>query len=350
MSEPTYARPDDPTTIGLTFPEHISILQKAFPGATGEFSGVMREIMLAGKIIASKVRRAGLVEEMGLTGQINVQGEAVQFLDDFANATIFRMLGRSGHVCVMASEENEGPVPIAPGYPFGKYVVTIDPLDGSSNIDVNVSTGTIFSVHERVTASGPGTLQDLLQPGHRQVAAGYIIYGSSTVMVYAARNCGAFGFTLDPTVGEFLLSHPNITTPRFATMYSANEGHTATWERRDRELVRVLRDGEGPGGKPLTARYVGSLVADVHRNLLRGGIFLYPGTVEKPQGKLRLLSECAPLAFIVEAAGGLATNGRERILDLEPRELHQRVPLYIGSQAEVEYVLEVFSRESMDGR
>ena len=346
MSEPTsYLRPEDPNTIGLTFPEHIGNLQKAFPQATGELSGVMGEIMLAGKIISSKVRRAGLVHEMGLTGRINVQGEQVQYLDEFSNETILRMLGTSGHVCVMASEENTGPVAVAPGYPNGKYVVTIDPLDGSTNVDVNVSTGTIFSVHKRITPSGPGTLEDLLQPGHRQVAAGYILYGSSTIMVYAARGCGVYGFTLDPTIGEFLLSHPNIRIPQQSAVYSVNEGNTASWFERDRALIRILRDGRGPGGFPLTSRYVGSLVADFHRNLIRGGIFCYPGTPLKPNGKLRLLYECAPLAFVVEAAGGMATNGPDRILDLIPTDLHQRVPLYIGSRAEVEYVVEIFRQD-----
>ena len=343
MTEPTpYVWPEDPNTIGQTFPEHISNLQKAFPEATGELSGVMRELMLAGKIISSKVRRAGLVHEMGLTGRINVQGEAVQYLDEFSNDTILRMLGTSGHVCVMSSEENAGPVPVPPGYPNGKYVVAFDPLDGSSNIDVNVSTGTIFSVHERITESGPGTLEDLLQPGHRQVAAGYIIYGSSTMMVYAARGCGAYGFTMDPMIGEFLLSHPNIRIPEHSTCYSVNEGNTAAWSPRDRDIIRALRDGEGPGGVPLTSRYVGSLVSDFHRNLLRGGIFCYPGSPEKPDGKLRLLSECSPLSFVVEAAGGMATNGTARILDLIPNELHQRVPLYIGSRAEVEFITDAF--------
>lgn len=339
-----YAKHEDPNTVGITFPEHMNLLQKAFPFATGEFSGVMRELMLAGKIISSKVRRAGLVHEMGLTGRVNVQGEQVQFLDEFSNETIVRMLGTSGHVCVMSSEENADPIPVAPGYPCGKYVVTIDPLDGSTNIDVNVSTGTIFSVHERVTASGPGTLEDVLQPGSTQVAAGYIIYGSSTMMVYAARDCGVYGFTLDPTIGEFLLSHPNIKTPEHSTVYSANEGNTSSWSPEDRELVRALRDGEGPGGTPLTARYVGSLVSDFHRNLLRGGIYFYPATQAKPNGKLRLLSECNPLAFVAEQAGGMATNGAERILDIVPKELHQRVPLYIGSRAEVQYVVDAFRR------
>lgn len=325
--------------VGLTFSEHIAFLERSFPDATGEFTTLMREIMLAGKIISSKVRRAGLVLEMGRTGRKNIQGEDVQFLDDFAHQTMLRTLAPSGTVCVMASEEAEETIPIPEPFGTGKYAVAFDPLDGSSNVDVNVSTGTIFSIYERVTESGPGTLSDFLQSGSHMVGAGYLIYGSSTMLVYAAKGCHAYGFTLDPAVGEFLLSHPEIRTPVDGTTYSANEGYTELWNERDRTAVAAFRSPHNPAGAPLTARYVGSLVADFHRNLLVGGIFLYPGTKKHPEGKLRLLYEAAPLAFVCEAAGGIATTGVERILDIEPRSLHQRVPLVIGSKREVEFVM-----------
>lgn len=330
--------PHDPLSRGCSFSEHISRLEEKFPEATGSFRGLMQEIMLAGKIISSHVRRAGLIHEMGRTGEINVQGEEVQHLDEFANEAILRIVGRSGYVCAMSSEEDAEIVPVPKGFACGKYTLTIDPLDGSSNIDVNVSTGTIFSIHERVTASGPGQAEDLLQPGHRQAAAGYILYGSSTMLVYAARECGAHAFTLDPTIGEFLLSHPNLEMPSGGSQYSVNEGHSQSWSQEDRDIVAAFRNGTGPSGRPMTARYIGSLVADFHRSLLVGGVFLYPRTTAQPEGKLRLLSEASPLAFIAEAAGGMAIAGPDRILDLEPTELHQRVPLVIGSKREVEFV------------
>ena len=329
--------PHDPNSKGHSFSEHIHHLEGQFPSASGNFRGLMQEIMFAGKVISSHVRRAGLVHEMGRTGEINVQGEEVQHLDEYANSAIQRIVGRSGYVCAMSSEEDADVVPVPPGFPCGKYTLTVDPLDGSSNIDVNVSTGTIFSIHERVSPSGPGLAEDLLQPGHRQVAAGYILYGSSTMLIYAARDAGAHGFTLDPTIGEFLLSHPNLTMPSEAEQYSVNEGHSQSWSKRDREIVEAFKDGSGPAAKPLSARYIGSLVADFHRSLLVGGIYLYPGTAAKPNGKLRLLSEASPLAFIAEAAGGMAIAGPDRILDLQPTELHQRVPLIIGARQEVEF-------------
>jgi fructose-1,6-bisphosphatase I len=324
--------------IGLTFPEHLAHLQRSFPGSTGDFTALMRELMVAGKIISSRVRRSGLVVEMGRTGRINVQGEEVQFLDDFANQTIIRAMSHGGHVCTMSSEEEADVIPIPEGLPYGKYVLTFDPLDGSSNIEANASTGTIFSVHQRVTESGPGTLRDVLQSGRRQVAAGYILYGSSTMMVYAARGCGVFGFTLDPSVGEFLLSHSEIRIADSGEVYSVNEGNSASWDDADRDIVNAFKSADNPAGKPYTSRYIGSLVADFHRNLLYGGIFLYPHSRQRPNGKLRLLSEAAPLSFLCEAAGGKSTTGRRPILDVEPTELHQRVPLYIGSRREVEFI------------
>ena len=327
---------------GLTFSEHIAYLERSFPEATGEFSALMQEIMLAGKIISGKVRRAGLVLEMGRTGRVNVQGEDVQYLDEFSNETIVRMTTPGGHVCILASEEVEGPIPVPAPYAHGRYALAFDPLDGSSNIEVNVSTGTIFSIHRRVSADGPGTESDLLQRGCDLIAAGYLLYGSSTMLVYAAQGCGAFGFTLDPAVGEFLLSHPEIATPEAGSVYSANEGRTELWPERDRRIVSALRGSSNPSGKPLNARYVGSLVADFHRNLMQGGVYLYPPTSDHPQGKLRLLFEAAPLAFICEAAGGKASTGTERIADIVPDSLHQRVPLFIGSAREVDFIEQIY--------
>lgn len=328
--------------LGLTFSEHIAYLERSFPEATGEFSSLMQEIMLAGKIISGKVRRAGLVLEMGRTGRINVQGEEVQFLDEFSNETLVRMTTPGGRVCVLASEEAEEAIPVPTPYGHGQYALAFDPLDGSSNIEVNVSTGTIFSIHRRVSPDGPGTAADLLQRGRDLVAAGYLLYGSSTMLVYAAQGCGAFGFTLDPAVGEFLLSHPDMTIPENGTVYSTNEGRSEFWPARDQRIVSALRGSSNPSGKPLNARYVGSLVADFHRNLVQGGIYLYPPTTDHPDGKLRLLFEAAPLGFICEAAGGKASTGTEQIGDLVPTSLHQRVPLFIGSRREVEFVEQTY--------
>ncbi|MCA9726257.1 MAG: class 1 fructose-bisphosphatase [Candidatus Eisenbacteria bacterium] len=331
--------------IGLTFAEHIAYLERAFPDATGEFSALMQEIMVAGKIISGKVRRAGLVLEMGRTGRVNVQGEEVQYLDEFSNETLVRMTTPGGQLCILASEESAEPIEVPPPYAHGRYAMAFDPLDGSSNIEVNVATGTIFSVHRRRSVDGPGTLQDLLQPGRDLVAAGYLIYGSSTMLVYAARQCGVFGFTLDPSIGEFLLSHPNLRIPENGGIYSVNEGHTDEWDDRDRGIVRAFRSRANPSGRALNARYVGSLVTDFHRNLLQGGIYLYPATASHPDGKLRLLYEAAPLGFLCEAAGGLATTGTTRIAEVTPEVLHQRVPLFIGSRREVAFVESVYQNE-----
>jgi fructose-1,6-bisphosphatase I len=336
------ARGHDPVggeAIGLTFSQHIAERQKAFPDASGDFTALLQELMVAAKIISREVRKAGLVDALGLTGKINIQGEEVQVLDDFANETIVRNVGHTGHLCVMSSEEVEDVIPIPSGYPCGKYVLTFDPLDGSSNIDANVSIGSIFSIHRRISAAGPGRREDVLQPGGRQVAAGYVIYGSSTILVYADRNGGVYGFTLDPSVGEFLLSHPSIRIPENGRIYSVNEGNSLVWSPRDRDLVERFKGNDNPAGKPYSSRYVGSLVADFHRNLLYGGLFLYPPDQKNKCGKLRLLSEAAPMAFIAEAAGGGAITGPERVLDVLPQDdLHQRVPLFVGSRREVEFV------------
>jgi fructose-1,6-bisphosphatase I len=278
---------------------------------------------------------AGLAGHLGLTGETNVQGEEVQKLDELANVTLIRNLSRGGKVCALGSEEETEPVLPPAGYPTGKYVVLFDPLDGSSNIDVNVSIGTIFSIHERVSAERTGgSLADLLQPGTKQVAAGYVIYGSSTMLVYTTGQ-GVHGFTLDPSVGDFFLSHVDIRMPQRGKIYSINEGNHATWQPGVQKWVEWLKTPSEDKLRPYSARYVGSLVADFHRTLLKGGVFAYPADKKNANGKLRLLYEASPLAMIAEQAGGAASTGKERILDVVPRELHQRVPLYIGGADDV---------------
>lgn len=281
------------------------------------------------------MRRAGLLDVLGRVGRVNVQGEEQQKLDVLANETMKAALAHTGRLCVMASEEDEGPIPTPREYRAGKYVLLYDPLDGSSNIDVNVSIGTIFSVHRRITDAGPGQLRDLIQPGKKQVAAGYVIYGSSTVMVYTSGH-GVHGFTLDPSIGEFLLWNADIKTPPAGSYYSVNESNYPRWSPGYRKAVDCLKGADGKGAK--NARYIGSLVADFHRNLIAGGIFLYPADTKSPKGKLRLLYEAAPLAFVAEQAGGAASDGVRRILDIEPTELHQRTPLVIGSREDVAFV------------
>jgi fructose-1,6-bisphosphatase I len=311
--------------------------EQHYPEATGELSNLLYDIALAAKIIAANIRRAGLVNILGSAGATNVQGEEQQKLDVFANQTMTNALNHTGRVCVMASEEEERIIPVPDDYPAGKYVVLYDPLDGSSNIDVNGAVGTIFSIYRRITTEGRGTLEDVLQPGCRQVAAGYIIYGSSTMMIYTTGQ-GVAGFTLDPSIGEFLLSHPRIVTPRVGKYYSVNESNFARWSKGTQWAVRGFH-GERPDEiKGKNSRYIGSLVADFHRNLLAGGIFLYPADTKNPNGKLRLMYECSPMAFIAEQAQGSATDGVTRILDVQPTELHQRIPLVIGSREDVGFV------------
>jgi len=288
-------------------------------------------------VISGYVRRAGLVDVLGAFGRTNVQGEEQQKLDVIANETMKNALLHTGRVCVMATEEEQEPIPVPQGNSgSGKYVIIYDPLDGSSNIDVNVSIGTIFSIHHRITESGPGTLEDCLQPGREQVAAGYVIYGSSTVMVYTAGH-GVHMFTLDPTIGEFRLHEHGIRTPAVGRFYSINESYYQRWSDGYRRVVQTFKGVDDPERRK-NARYIGSLVADFHRNLLAGGVFMYPADTKSPQGKLRLLYEAAPLAFIAEHAGGAATDGANRILDIEPTELHQRTPLLIGSRDDVAFV------------
>lgn len=305
--------------------------------ASGELTNLLYDIALGAKLIAAQIRRAGLVNIIGSASAINVQGEEQQKLDVFANETLKNALNHTGRVCAMASEEDEELVPIPDGYPPGHYVVLFDPLDGSSNIDVNAPVGTIFAIARRVSTAGQGTLQDVLQPGRDLVAAGYVIYGSSVMMVYSAGH-GVHGFTLDPTIGEFLLSHEKIVTPSTGKYYSVNESNFSRWSKGVQRAVRGFHGDDPARLKGKNSRYIGSLVADFHRNLIAGGVFIYPGDSKNHDGKLRLLYECNPMAFLVEAAGGKATDGRRRILDIPPTGLHQRTPLVIGSAADVDYV------------
>ena len=320
----------------VTIERHIIEAERQFPEATGAFSSILYDIAFAAKMIAREVRRAGLNDILGLTGEVNVQGEEVKKLDEFANDVIFKALDHTGHLCGMASEEEEDFIPIPDRFPTGKYCVMYDPLDGSSNIDANVSVGTIFSIHRKVSDHERGCVQDCLQPGTRQVAAGYVVYGSSTMLVYTTGN-GVHGFTLEPSIGEFLLSHPNMRIPAPGQrIYSCNEGNYVHWTEEQRRFVDHLKGIDGENAKPFSSRYIGSLVADFHRNLLYGGLFMYPADARSPRGKLRLLYEAAPLAMICEHAGGRASDGAQRILDIVPTELHERTPLYIGTAAYVE--------------
>ncbi len=322
---------------GMTLSEHLMAQEKTNPAARGAFSRLLNELIVAAKIISREVNQAGLAESMGFTGDVNVQGEEVQKLDEFANNLITRRLERCGVLCAMASEEVADIIEIPDRYESGDYLLMFDPLDGSTNIDVNISIGTIFSIVRR-DSKGPTVLtSDLLRPGVEQVAAGYFLYGSSTMMVYSTGN-GVSGFTMDPSVGEFFLSHPQIKIPERARIYSANEGNYQYWSPEVRKYMDYLKGTDNAIGKPYQCRYVGSLVADFHRNLLKGGIFMYPADNKdpaKPFGKLRYLYECAPLAFVVEQAGGYASTGQGRLLEYQPESIHQRVPLYIGSKQDV---------------
>jgi fructose-1,6-bisphosphatase I len=318
----------------VTIERHIIEGERAHPGATGDFSALLRDLTLAFKVIWREVSKAGLVNILGLTGKQNVHGEEVKKLDEFANDTIFRAMDHGGHLCVMASEENADVLHIPDNYPTGKYVLLYDPLDGSSNIDALVTIGTIFSIYRRVTPRGKGTMQDCLQPGYKQIAAGYCIYGSSTMLVYTTGD-GSHGFTFDPSIGEFLLSHENIKIPRRGKIYSVNEGNYRWWNDGVKKYVKYLQEEDKATKRPYSGRYIGSMVADVHRTLLYGGIFMYPGDTRNPDGKLRLMYEANPMSYIVEQAGGRASNGVQRILDVTPQTLHQRTPLFIGSEEDV---------------
>jgi fructose-1,6-bisphosphatase I len=324
---------------GWTLERFLSERQRQFSGATGDFTLLFQQLALAGKIISSRVNQAGLAGLLGHTGKTNVQGETVQKMDEFANGTLIRCLEAGGQVCLMASEEVEDPIPIPTRFPRGRYVLMFDPLDGSTNIDVNISIGTIFSVHRRLSEGNDPGLRDCLQLGTKQVAAGYIIYGSSCMFVFTSGN-GVHGFTLDPSVGEFFLSHPDIRMPERGKTYSVNEGNEAVWDPRVRDWVKWLKTPDKASGRPYSGRYIGTLVADMHRTLMKGGVFAYPADSKNKNGKLRLLYEASPMAMIAAQAGGLASTGEQPILDVVPTELHQRVPLYIGSKLDVQDAIE----------
>lgn len=315
-------------SVGITLDRYIKLKQGDFPFASGELSQLLRDIALAAKIVNRETNRAGLSNIGGAFGQTNIQGEEQQKLDVIANIRFMRALSKGGEVCAIVSEEEDAVIDFQ--NKSGKYVVAIDPLDGSSNIDVNISIGTIFSIYRRVTPiESPVTCEDIMQPGNQQVAAGYVLYGSSTMLVYTT-GCGVCGFTYEASLGEFFLSHPNIKAPETGTIYSINEGLELEWESGIKSFVQECK------GKRYQSRYIGSLVADFHRNLLKGGIYLYPATFKNPNGKLRLLYEANALAFIIEQAGGKASDGENRILDILPETLHQRTPLLIGSKLMVE--------------
>lgn len=327
----------------VTIERYVLEQQQNFPEATGVLTNLLYDLALAGKFIASHTNRAGLAEILGLEGRTNIQGEDVTKLDVLADRTIYRMTDHTGRLAVMASEEHEDILAIPEKYPTGKYVLLFDPLDGSSNVDYNVAVGTIFSIYRRITPDGPGTLQDCLQKGRNLVAAGYIIYGPSTMLVLTTGN-GVQGFTLDPRVGEFLLSHPDMKLPTRPKYYSVNHGYYPYWGAGMKKFIEFLQD-KNQVGDSLSLRYIGSLVADFHRNLLSGGIYCYPSDRKSPLGKLRILYEAAPLAFIAEQAGGYASNGQRNIMEIEPTSLHQRTPLFIGNKVLVEKAEEFLAFE-----
>lgn len=334
MSESEVRPPQSGTRPIVTVQQHILEEQKRFPGASGEFSWLLSGITLATKMIQAQVRRAGLNDILGSHGEINVQGETQQKLDVYANEALLHCLSLRESIGILASEENQRPITVHNNSPRAKYAVVFDPLDGSSNIDVNVSVGTTFSILRRPKGAGLDDVsQWVLQPGSEQVAAGYVVYGSSTVMVYSA-GAGVHGFTLDPALGAYVLSHENIRMPEQGKYYSVNEAYRDRFPQEYQDFIDALRHGEY--GHQYASRYIGSMVADFHRTLFKGGVFMYPPTVEHPRGKLRLLYEANPVAFLAEQAGGLATDGQRRMLDVQPEEIHQRTPLVVGSRVEVE--------------
>ncbi|MES2678285.1 MAG: class 1 fructose-bisphosphatase [Bacteroidota bacterium] len=331
-----------------TLGQFIIEKQTDFPYAKGELSRLLRDIGIAAKIVNREVTKAGLVEILGETGETNIQGERVKKLDVYANEQFIAALKAGGEVCAIASEENDDIIPIDSEISKNaKYVVAMDPLDGSSNIDVNVSIGTIFSVYRRTSLSGPGTLEDFMQRGTEQVAAGYIIYGSSCMLVYTTGK-GVNGFTLDPSIGEFCLSHPNMKTPENGVVYSVNEGNYLHFPDGVKKYIKYCQEEDKATSRPYSSRYIGSGVADIHRNLITGGVYIYPTTTKSPNGKLRLLYECNPLAYIIEQAGGKATTGGKRIMEVPMKELHQRTPLFIGSSKMVEMVMDFMHKYSIE--
>ncbi|MBV6510535.1 MAG: class 1 fructose-bisphosphatase [Ignavibacteriales bacterium] len=329
----------------MTIERHIIEGEKKHPGATGELSRLLSDLVLAFKVISLEVNKAGLVDILGFAGSENVHGEQVKKLDMYAHEMMFKAMDHGGHLCIMASEEEEEIIHIPSNYEIGKYVLLFDPLDGSSNIDANVSIGTIFSIYKRVSEDGhPGTLEDCLQQGLHQVVAGYVVYGSSTILVYTTGD-GVHGFTLDPSIGEFILSHEDIRIPQKGKIYSINEGNYKYWHPGLKKYIKHLQEEDLESQRPYSSRYTGSMVADVHRTLLYGGIFMYPADSRSPKGKLRLMYECNPMAMIMEAAGGKASDGKQRILEIQPTGLHERTPIFIGSEYDVKQVEEFMANE-----
>lgn len=315
----------------LTLGQFIIERQSEFPYAKGELSRLLRDIGIASKIVNREVNKAGLIGILGDANTHNIHGETQKKLDVFANEQFIAALQSGGECCIVASEENEDFVYIDGEVSHdAKYIVAIDPLDGSSNIDVNVAVGTIFSIYRRKTTSGKATIADVLQKGTEQVAAGYVIYGSSTMLVYTTGK-GVNGFTLDPSIGEFCLSHPKMSIPQDGTIYSINEGNYAQFPEGVKKYLSYCQVEDSATSRPYTSRYIGSMVADIHRNLIKGGIFIYPATSNAPKGKLRLVYECNPMAFIIEQAGGRASDGFNRILEKEVDSIHQRSAIFIGS-------------------
>lgn len=321
-----------------TIPQHIAMEEELHPEATGDFTSLLNDLTLAIRIISRDVRRAGLNDILGMTDNKNIHGENVRKLDEYSNEVIKRAMTKRGHICAMASEEDSEIIIVNDQIngERGKYILLHDPLDGSSNIDVNVTIGTIFSIFKRLNTDAeiPATKEDVLQAGYKQVSAGYALYGSSTNMVYTTGH-GVHIFTFDPTIGEFLLTKENIKMPNKGKSYSINEGNYYKWDDSLRQYIDYLKTPSTDKTRPYSLRYIGSLVADIHRTLLNGGIFVYPGDSTQPEGKLRLMYEANPMAMIIEQAGGRATNGKQRILEIEPEEVHERVPLIIGSKEDV---------------
>ena len=334
-----------PTVKFMTLARHIIEGERMHPEATGELSDLLHDLSLAAKVISLEVNKAGLIDIIGFTGSENVHGEKVKKLDILAHEMLVKAMDHGGHLCAMASEEEEDIIHIPDQFNVGKYVLLFDPLDGSSNIDANINIGTIFSIFKRKSPEGTrGTLADCLQKGLDQVAAGYVVYGSSTMLVYSTGH-GVHGFTLDPSFGEFILSHEDIKIPEKGKIYSINEGNYLYWHPGLKKYIKYLQREDKETNRPYSGRYIGSMVADIHRTLLYGGIFMYPSDSRSPNGKLRLMYECNPMAYLVEAAGGRAINGKQRILEVQPSSLHQRVPIYIGSPYDVTVVEDFLKKE-----
>jgi fructose-1,6-bisphosphatase I len=329
--------------IAKTLGQFILEKQADFPYAKGELSRLLRDIGIAAKIVNREVNKAGLADILGEAGTTNIQGEGQKKLDVYANEQFISALKHGGECCIVVSEENDECIHIdSEVSKDAKYIVAMDPLDGSSNIDVNVAVGTIFSIYHRKSTKGKATINDVLQRGTEQVAAGYVIYGSSTMLVYTTGK-GVNGFTLDPSIGEFCLSHPDMKIPKEGTIYSINEGYYIHFPDGVKKYIKYCQVEDTKTNRPYTSRYIGSMVADVHRNLIKGGIFIYPVTANAPNGKLRLVYECNPMAFIIEQAGGKASNGYERVLQLDVKELHQRSAIFIGSENMVNKAEEMMS-------